>query len=128
MGLTTDFYTRLTTYAGLTALISTRVYGGDNAPDKATKPYCVYSQVSAGRKYTHGGYAGIQRPRMQVNCYAETYEVAKEVAAQVTAALESWSVANVQVGAAFQDNEVDLYEKDTGLYVVPVDFFVWYHG
>jgi hypothetical protein len=128
MGLITDFYTRLKTYAGLTALIGTRVYGGDNAPDGVSRPYCVYSQVSAGRKYTHSGYAGIQRPRMQVNCYADTYEEAKEVAAQVTAAMESWPAANVQVGAAFQDNEVDLYDNETGLYVVPVDFILWYHG
>ena len=122
-----DYYQRLLTYPGLTALIGDRVYAV-TADDEATAPYCVYEQVSGGKRYTHGGYAGLQRPRMQVTCYASTYEVAKDISVQVTAAMESWPAASVLVGSAFQQNEIDLYDNDTGLYIVPVDFFITYYG
>lgn len=114
-------YTRLTTYAPLTALISTRTYPVV-APQGTTLPYCVYRKVSPGRRYTMDGYAGIQRPRMQVSCYGATYGQAKGVAAQLIAAVESWA----GVESAWVENEVDFYDKDTNTYHVPVDFFAWY--
>lgn len=113
-------YTRLSTYAPLTALVGTRIYPLV-APQGTTLPYCVYRKVSPGRQYTLDGYA-IERPRMQVSCYGATYGQAKGVAVQVTAAVESWAA----VGFGWQVGEVDLHEKDTGLYHVPVDFFIWY--
>jgi hypothetical protein len=127
MGLITDFYVRLTTYAGLTTLVGDRVWAVDTEQGEVA-PYCVYSQISGGRRYSHSGYSGLQRPRMQVNCYAKTYEEAKDVAAQVTAALESWPGVNAAVGSAFQQNEIDLFDAETVLYFVPVDFLIWYKG
>ena len=123
MGLIEDFYTRLTTYTGLVALIDDRIWPSE-AEQGVKDPHCVYEQVSGGRRYSHKGYSNLQRPRMQVSCYADTYEVAKDIAAQVTAALESWS--NVNVNGVFQQNEIDLIDPATDLYVVPVDFFIWY--
>ena len=79
MGLIEDFYTRLTTYPGLTALISDRIWPVE-AEQGVKEPYCVYEQVSGGRRYSHGGYSNLQRPRMQVSCYADTYEMAKDIA------------------------------------------------
>lgn len=123
MGLITDFYNRLKHFDQLNALIGGRIYAL-YAPDKIDTPYCEFSQISSNRKYTHGGYAGAKRTRIQVNCYAKTYEVAKNVAAQVTSALETWSKA--EIGAVFQENEVDMFDSNTGLFFVPVDFIIWY--
>jgi len=127
MSLITDVYTRLTTYAGLVALISTRVYAVE-APANITDPYCVYMQVSSDRRYSHGGYSNLQKSRIQVSCYAPTYEASKTVAVQVIAAVESWPSVNVTIGAAFVQNEIDMFEDETGLYHTPVDFLVWYQG
>lgn len=125
MGLIADLHTRLTTYPGLTELVGNKVWPVQ-ARQGAVMPYCVFFQVSGGRKYSHSGYSNLQRPRIQVSCYARTYDGAKEVAAQVTAALESWSSVNAKVCGVFQQNEVDLSEEDW--YHVPVDFFIWYKG
>ena len=124
MGIESDLYGYLSTYAGLTALISTRIYPLV-APQNVTKPYCTYQKISLERKYSHGGYSGLQRPRLQVSCYAETYEQSRAVADQVIAALEAWpGAANIQ--AVFIENEIDLYDPDTGLQYIPVDFFCYY--
>jgi len=123
VGLIEDFYTRLTTYPGLTALISDRIWPVE-AEQGVKEPYCVYEQVSGGRRYSHDGYSNLQRPRMQISCYADTYEMAKGIAAKVTEALETWS--SVNLNGVFQQNELDLIDPETGFYVVSVDFFIWY--
>lgn len=119
----TALYSRLTTYAPLEALISTRVYAVA-PPQDVVLPYCVCSKVSNQRQYSHDGYSSLQRPRIQVSCFATGYLIAKQIAEQVIAALESWPGAD-NVQAAFMENEIDLYEQDTKLYHVPVDFLIW---
>lgn len=124
MSIETELYTYLSTYAGLTALVSTRIYPLV-APQKIQEPYCTFQKISSSRQYSHGGYSGLQRPRMQVTCYAPTYEAAKAISVQVIAAVEAWpGAANIQ--ATFVENETDLYNPDTELYQVPVDFFCYY--
>jgi len=123
MGLTDDFCNRLSTYPGLVALVGDRIWPVET-PQGEKRPHCVYEQVSGGRRYSHSGYSNLQRPRMQVTCYADTYEAAKDIAAQVTEALESWSAVNVN--GVFQQNEIDMIDPATELKVVVVDFFIWY--
>lgn len=115
-------YSCLKNCAGLSALVGDRIYPV-RAPQGVTAPFCVYTKISNNRQYAMGGYANVQRHRFQVSCYGATYSSAKNVAAQVTAALEAW-VAN-EIKAAFAINEIDMYEKDTGLYHIPVDFYIW---
>lgn len=125
MSIEEDLYAYMSTYAGLTELVGTRIYPLV-APQNVQKPYCTYQKISTGRQYSHSGYSGLQRPRMQVSCYAETYSQAKAVAAQVVAAVEAWSAANARVQAALQENEQDFYDEETKLYYVPVDIFCYY--
>lgn len=124
MGVESDLYGYLSTYAGLTALISTRIYPLV-APQNVTKPYCTYQKISLERKYSHQGFSDLQRPRLQVSCYGETYGQARTVADQLIVALEAWpGAANIQ--AVFVENEIDLYDYDTGLHYTPVDFYCYY--
>ncbi len=108
---------------GEVALISDRVYGG-TAPQGIERPYIVYVKISPSRDYTHDGYSGLHRPLMQISCLADTYDSAKDVAAQVITALESWPKSD-NVDAVFIENEIDMYERDTGLYHCLVDAYVW---
>lgn len=120
-----DLYSHLSTFTGLTALVGDRVYPV-TAPQTVQAPFCVFFKVSDARIYSHQGFSGLERVRVQISCYAETYLEAKQVAEQVTAAMEAWLAANVKVQASFQENELDMYDSETGLYHVPVDFFIWY--
>lgn len=115
-------YSYLSGHAGLSALVGNRIYPVV-APQGVTKPYCVCKKVSNARQYAMGGIVAAQRHRFQVSCFGTTYSSAKNVAAQVTAALEAWKAAEVL--AAFAINEIDMYEQDTGLYHIPVDFYIW---
>lgn len=123
MSIETDLYTQLSTHAGLTALVSTKIYPV-LAPQKVDLPYCVYLKVSNVRQYSHQGFSNLERVRLQISCFAKTYSTAKDVAAQVIAAMEAWSASSVQ--AVIPDGEEDLYEEDTETYHIPLDFIVWY--
>jgi hypothetical protein len=40
--------------------------------------------------------------------------------------MEAWPTANANVQAVFYENELDVYEDATGLFHIPVDFFIYY--
>lgn len=120
-----DLYSHLSTCAGLTALVGTRVYPL-MAPQKVTPPYCVYFKVSSVREYSHGGFSGLQRSRIQISCYGKTYPSVKAVAVQVIAAIESWQGVNVSVQSALPEDEIDIYHDESELFHTAIDFFAWY--
>jgi len=101
------------------SLVSNRVYAGV-APQKVTTPYIVFSKISAGRQYTHSESGGLSRDRVQVSVFSTGYLTAKGVVAQVVTALEGFAQAG------FKENEIDIYESETNLFHVPVDFFIWH--
>jgi hypothetical protein len=124
VSIESDLYSYLSTYAGLIPLVGDRIYPLV-APQSVQAPYCTYQKISSGRQYSHSGFSNLSRPRMQVSCFAPTYLQAKAVAIQVIAAIEAWPGSG-SVQAAFTENEQDLYDPDTKLYYIPVDFFVYY--
>jgi len=96
-----------------------RVYG-KTAPQNVIVPYILYFKTSPSRDYTHDGFSGLHRPRIQISCFANTYGQVKAMAKEVVEAVEAWSPP------AFVAGEQDMFEEDTGLYHVPVDFFIHY--
>jgi hypothetical protein len=64
--------------------------------------------------------------RYQISSFAETYVAAKALADAFAVALEAMHATDITNPTAFIENELDLYEPDTFLYHVPLDFFLWY--
>lgn len=120
-----DVYTQLSNHAGLTALVGVKIYPLI-APQGAQAPFVVYQKVSRIPAYSHSGYSTYQKVRLQISCFAETYLEAKNIAAQVVDAMETWPDANAKVMSVFLDDETDIYDERTMLYHVPVDFIVEY--
>lgn len=127
----TDLYAYLAAYSGLTALVGTKIFP-IVAPQGTARPCVVFLKVANDRKYTHTGFAGLSETRVQVSCYADAYETdgatvgALAIAAQVTAAMEAWpGAAGIQ--AVFADGERHIYEEETDVHHIPLDFIVW-HG
>ena len=112
MTIETDLYTTLTGDAGVTALISDRVYPNP-APEGAAKPLCAYQVVTGSRITTIPGTGDAIRKRIQINCHANTYSSAKAVAAAVVSALE---------GSGYLDLEFDLYDPTTQTHTVAIDW------
>lgn len=120
---------RLEGFAGLSALVADRIYPLA-LPQEPTPPAVVFLKVSGPRDLTQSGASGLVNPRFQVDAWAATYSSAKAVAEQVRLALIGFSgtmggASGVYVSGVNLDNERDLYEDETRLYRVSLDFTLW---
>ncbi len=130
MTIEEGLYSYLSGYAGLTALVGTRIYPLV-MPQNVTMPAIRYQRISSSRIYSHDGPNKLTHPRFQFSCFAESYATAKAVANQVRFALAGYQgtmggAGGVTVQFAIVDDEVDLYEDETKLHHVAVDVVVWH--
>ena len=126
-------YARLAAHAGTAALVGTRIYAL-RLNQGVTYPAIRFQVIGSPRVHAMTADTGQVDARVQVDSYAETYEGAHAVAAQVRAALSRWggTAGGVTVEHAFLDDERDLDEPtvtvngDAGIYRVMQDFMVHY--
>jgi len=111
--------------AAVAALVGARVYSG-NGPQEATLPAVVITRISTTRELAHSGPSGLAEARLQVSCYARTYDQAKDLAAKVVACLDGYSgtVGGEKIQRAEVVNELDFYDADLDEHHVPVDVMV----
>lgn len=129
-------YYRLSTYAGLIALVSTRTYPAI-APQKAALPYVTYFQVSRVHAHAAGADAGTYMARMQVDSWADDYLESHNIAKQVRLALQDFMGNMAGAGDTFTvqriffDGRGDMTEMDEETnvltYRVSQDFLVWHY-
>lgn len=81
---------RLTTYAGLVALVSTRVRTG-HLRQNETLPAVSLSQIGETRFPNWGADADVYQNTVQIDCWAVTAAGAYAVSVQVLAALDRYS-------------------------------------
>jgi hypothetical protein len=90
------------------------------APDGTLPPYIVFARISSVPCLTLAGDApGLTQVRVQVTCFARTYEGAKSLADSVVAAM---------LAAPFRNNpagDQDLYDSEARLHYVALDFLCW---
>lgn len=127
-------YSYLSAYAGLTALISTRVYPF-KIPQTATLPCMTYQRVSTPRFHvmdTSGSGGDLAFPRIQFDVWAETYTAAKAITDQLRAALNGKrgsigsGASTVTIQAALVQDEAPEYDSTTNLYRSRSDFIIWH--
>lgn len=116
----------LKAYAGLLALVKSRVYP-ILGRQKGEAPYIVWSIDDDDRSYSHDGFSGASETRVELSCYAATVDAAKAVAVQAVLALEAWSDSDTAIGAAFQETASDFWDDEAELFYVQVQFKVQ-HG
>jgi len=122
-------YSRLSNFAALVALVSTRIYPVE-APGEASRPYCVFLTVSSQHLQNVGGPSMVVNSRIQVDSYAGLYIEASAIADQVRAALDGWNgteASIVVLGSSCIDHR-DFIEDlaNPPLYRVSQDFSVWF--
>ena len=81
---------RLTSYAGLAALIGARVYPG-YLPQGSVKPSVYYEEEATGRISTDDGDGEYRESEYLITAVADSYGSAKAVSAQIEAALARWT-------------------------------------
>jgi hypothetical protein len=115
--------TLITAATGLTALVGTKIYPL-TVPQDIELPYVSYFIVSDVPEHAMGTDAEIETVRLQVSCWADTYDVAKAIEVQVRAALSRYRSGNIK--DIFFENSLDLYDGEEGVYHVPCDFIIFY--
>src|SRR5262245_44537235 len=106
-------YARLSGFAGLSALVSARIYL-DKAPQGGVFPLVVFQRISALRTSAMGVDTGVVRARIQTTSWATTPGSAKNIKEQVRYALQRWmgTAAGVVVLDSLLVDERDLYDAE----------------
>lgn len=126
MAIEETLYSRLSGYAGLTALVSTRVYPNIK-PQDAELPAVSYRRISSLRYSAMSIDTGVVKARFQIDAWAATYDGVSALRDQVRAAMQRW---RTETGTVVQDsfilNETDLYEDDTKQHHIAIDVEINY--
>lgn len=122
-------YTRLSGYAGLSALVSTRIYPAGEVPQGAVKPYVTYQLISSPRNSVMSRDT-VTRPRFQITAWADDYLDAKNVKEQVRLALQRFSgtVSGMVIQAVFIISEYDTFDEESRVNGIVQDFEINYEG
>ena len=91
-------------------------------------PAIVYSMGEDRRQRLTTGFSSMAKATFYLDCYSTSYTTAKDLAATVDAELTDYVGAFGDHQAEQIDNisEHDLFEDDTKLYRVAMQFAVWY--
>lgn len=124
----------LTGYAGLTALISDRVYFM-RIPQGATLPCVTFQRISTQRETTmqsSGATGDLARPRFQFDVWGTTAAAVKPITDQIRAALngKTGTIGSgayvLTIRAALVDNEDDEYNPEVNLYRSRSEYVIWH--
>jgi hypothetical protein len=114
-------YTRLSTFAGLTALVSTRIYPVI-MPKGAIKPAVTYQLISSPREKAMGSDPGMVTARYQFTAWAEKNLAACNVIKQVRLALERYRTTGIE--DCFIETEYDVFDEAAILHGRGLDVIV----
>lgn len=122
-------YIRVSTYAGFSALASTRLYP-KRLPEGVTLPAATYVMVTSPKVTTRdSGAASLALTLFQFTCYAATHAGARALAKQVRLALDGYSgtmggASGVRVDGAYVSDERDGYTESLEMDQVEVDVMI----
>ena len=116
--------------SGLSALVSTRVHPG-SLPQDSALPAVVVNRISGAPQYDDKGETGLNEARIQLDCWAGTYSLAKLVARAVIARLSAFdgAVGTTVFVHIMLESERDT--RETGgnaaehLFRTSLDFNIW---
>jgi hypothetical protein len=122
--LEATLYTKLSTTAGIAALVGTRIYPMI-MPQGSTYPAVTFQRIATEpRESCMVADCGIVRARIQITAWADTFTAAKAVADQVRQALQRWTGTGIQ--GSFIIGEYDLYDEEALKYGAAIDAEVVY--
>lgn len=122
---------RLTSDAAVKAIVAERVYPLER-PQNSPSPAITYQVISDPRSNHLKGSDGSRPTRLQCDCWADSYGVAKALARAVIAALRfPATVQGKKFGHAQVEGPRDLRETVAGgktIHRQSVDFIIWHVG
>lgn len=130
MAIESAIHSRLTNYAGLTALVGQRSYHA-KLPQSPAYPAVTYQVVSTEPRESQFAYAdsGAVRRRVQLSAWSRDALEAVNVREQLRQAFQRWngSVSGEVIHDAYIEGEQSIYEDGVGIYQEIVDVLI-VHG
>jgi hypothetical protein len=114
-----DVQTVLLAAPAVTALVGTRVAAG-MLPEGELRPYVTYSLITGERIPSMTDSGLMRHARIQLDCWSPNYGQSKQIALAVETAIEASALFEV----VFIGDQ-DLYDNETKLHRVVVDYSVW---
>jgi hypothetical protein len=130
MSVETEIQARLAGYAGLIALVGLSPWNGVpkiyplTIPQQEELPAVTFMKVSDVPEHAMGSDADIKTVRMQVDCWAETFDDMKAIEDQVKDALNRYRGENIK--DCLWENTSHFFDNDT--FHSAIDFTVFYGG
>jgi hypothetical protein len=120
--------------AAIVSVVGVRVYPLTipQAGNDALLPAITYQRISGLHDSSHDGPSGLATCRMQINCWAATFDAARELGELVRKRLDgtSGTWGTVEIGGCFLDNDGDLTSlspaSDDGPHATRMDFTLEY--
>jgi hypothetical protein len=109
----------------VTDIVGTRIYPVIT-PEEGQYPALSYFRVDGPREHVLEGPAGLARPRIQVDAWANDSATARAAIAAVISALDGFigNAGGVRVAGVIALGDHDLYEPRTKTFHVAADFLV----
>lgn len=125
--LESALYQYLSTHPDLAAIVGNRIYPG-RLPDNPVLPAIVYARVATSRGVAHDGPLETADARFQFDAWGSSYSSVKAAADRLRRALLGFvgTMGPIRAAIPRQETETDLFEPDTGLYRVSVDYRIWH--
>ena len=127
-----DLIALLLATAGITSLVSTRIYWTQKQQG-AANPYMVLTKVSRVVSYTYDDAVKLMPSRVQFDCYAITFGAAKNIARALEARISGMAetYGSTYFNGCFLDSERDSFEEAATpdkLFRTSLDFIIWHKG
>jgi DNA-binding NarL/FixJ family response regulator len=108
-------------------LVGERIYY-TQAVQEADTPYIVITKVSGLRVHSHQGTSSLANPRIQLSVFSATYLEAKQIAQAIQSVLQGYTGTSeeIEIQSCLYINEVDMYEQESKLYHVAVDYEIYH--
>ena len=118
-------YDLLSTDAGVSALVSTRIFPAI-MEQGVTMPALCYTIIGGTKVAALTQDTDIAETLVQIDCYAETYPAVRDLHQAVLTALQRYEGTNagIVIDDIVVEDEQDIREEDTKLFRTSVDYLV----
>jgi len=121
MAFQEDLYTRLSGFAGLTALVGTRIYPNKFRQGTRQQSAIRYARIASERESTMSVDVGFVRETYQFDIVAATYSAARAIEKQLLAAIQRWRDAGIGLQDTFIGSVNDDWDDETEQHRIRVD-------
>jgi hypothetical protein len=129
--------TYLLSFPAVTDVVGTRIRPNHAAQEGDAYPYVIYHRVSNHRWRSTGGDVGVAQPRIQFDCYGDTYAKASSARAAIAGVIAGFTtptssgsggvcLLSLRVEDERDDYEEPVHGEEIGEHVCSLDVMVIY--